>query len=158
MTRGGDSVFETIYSQLVLGAAILVVSFAFVKGDEPERMGAAAYAMVFLAVTMIKDGTSLNFPRWGVMGMEIVLLTVFMGIAWHSRRAWPVWAASFQALIVTCHILIAANLRPPQNAVATVINMSNYGLLIALAVGTFWAWQERRVAAMGSGKAGPPRL
>jgi hypothetical protein len=26
--------------------------------------------------------------------------------------------------------------------------MSNYGLLIALAVGTFWAWQERRAAGL----------
>ncbi len=150
--------FLTIYSQLVLAMAVLVVTFAFVKGDETERMGGAAYAMVFLAVTMIKGGTSLNFPRWGVMGLEIVLLIVFIGIAWHSRRAWPVWAASFQSLIVTCHVLIAANLRPPQNAVATGINMSNYGLLIALAVGTFWAWQERRVATMGSGQARPPLL
>ena len=141
--------FETIYSQLVLAAAVIVVIFAFWKGDEPERMGAAAYAMVFLAVTMIKDGTSLNVPRWGVMGLEVVLLVVFVGIAWHSRRAWPVWAASFQALIVTCHALVAANLRPPSNAVAAVINMSNYGLLIAMAVGTFWAWQERRAASMG---------
>ena len=141
--------FETIYSQLVLAAAGLVGVFAFWKGDEPERMGAAAYAMVFLAVTMIKDGTSLNVPRWGVMGLEVVLLVVFVGIAWHSRRAWPVWAASFQALIVTCHALVAANLRPPSNAVAAVINMSNYGLLIAMAVGTFWAWQERRAASMG---------
>ena len=83
------------------------------------------------------------------MGLEVVLLVVFVGIAWHSRRAWPVWAASFQALIVTCHALVAANLRPPSNAVAAVINMSNYGLLIAMAVGTFWAWQERRAASMG---------
>lgn len=146
--------FETIYSQLVLAAAIVVVTFAFIKGDEPERMGAAAYAMVFLAVKMTSNGSLVNFPRWGAMAMEIVLLAVFIGIAWHSRRAWPVWAASFQALIVTCHVLIAANLRPPHNAVAAVINMSNYGLLIAIAVGTFWAWQERRAAAMSS----PSRL
>ena len=32
------------------------------------------------------------------------------------------------------------------------------GQLITLAVGTFWAWQERRIAAMGSDKARPPRL
>lgn len=144
--------FVTIYSQLVLAAAVIVVAFAFAKGDEPERIGAAAYAMVFLAVKITSAGTSFNFPRLGPMAMEIVLLMVFVGIAWHSRRAWPVWAGSFQALIVTCHILIAASLRPPHNAVATVINMSNYGLLAALAVGTFWAWQERRAAGMGSAK------
>lgn len=138
--------FETVYSQVVLAVAVIVVGFVFWKGDEPERMGGAAYAMVFLATTMIKGGASPSLPRWGMMGLEIVLLAVFVGIAWHSRRAWPVWAASFQALIVTCYLLVAANLRPPPDAAAAVINLSNYGLLVALAVGTFWAWQERRAA------------
>jgi hypothetical protein len=150
MAHGGDSLFETIYSQVGLAVAVMVVAFAFVKGDEPERLGAGAYALAFLAITMIKEGASLSLPRWGVMGISIVLLGVFLGIAWHSRRAWPVWAASFQALLVTGHVLVAANLRPTHNAFATVINMSNYGLLVALAVGTFWAWQERRAAAMSS--------
>lgn len=136
--------FQTIYSQLVLVTAVLVVAFAFIKGDETERMGGAAYAMVFLAVVMIKGDTSLSLPRWGPMALETVLLVVFVGLAWQSRRTWPVWAASFQALIVTGYVLVALNLRPPPNAVAAVINMANYGLLGALAVGTFWAWQERR--------------
>jgi len=151
-------VFETIYSQVGLAVAVVVVLFAFLKGDEPERLGAAAYAFTFIANTVIREGASLSLPRWGVMGIEIVLLCVFIGIGWHSRRGWPVWAASFQALIVTGHVLVAANLRPTHNAVATVINMSSYGLLIALAIGTFWAWQERRIAAMGSKDARPPRL
>ena len=142
--------FQTIYSQVGLATATLVVAFAFLKGDEPERMGGAAYALAFLANTMIKGSANPDLPRWGVMGIEIVLLCVFLGLAWHSRRAWPVWVASFQALVVTCHVLLAANLRPPHNAVATVVNMSNYGLLIALAVGTFWAWQERRAASLSS--------
>lgn len=139
-----------IYAQAVLAAAVLTVAFAFWKGDEPERLGGAAYAMAFLATTMIKGDATPNVPRWGMMGIEIVLLGVFLGLALNSRRAWPVWAASFQALVVTCHVLIAASLRPPLVAAATVINMSNYGILIALAVGTFWAWQERRAAAMSS--------
>ena len=147
--RGGDSVFD-VYASAVLAAAVLTVTFAFWKGDEPERLGAAAYAMAYLATTMIRGDATPNIPRWGMMGIEIILLVVFVGLAWHSRRAWPVWAASFQALIVTSYILVAASLRPPVNAAATVINMSNYGLMIALAVGTFWAWQERRVASMGS--------
>ena len=138
---------------------MLAVTFAFWKGDEWERLGAAAYAMAYLATTMIRGDATPNIPRWGMMGIEIVLLVVFVGLAWHSRRAWPVWAASFQALVVTSYILVAANLRPPVNAAATVINMSNYGIMITIAVGTFWAWQERRVAAMGSdNKATPPRL
>lgn len=143
--------FETIYSQIGLAVAILVVGFALWKGDEPERMGAAAYAMVFLAATLSKDtGGNLSLPRWGVMAMDVVLLAVFLGLAAHSRRAWLVWASAFQALIVTGSVLVAVNLRPPSDAFATVNNMCNYGLLIALAVGTFWAWQERRAAALSS--------
>jgi len=139
-------VFETIYSQAVAAVAVVVIAFAFLKGDETERIGSAAYALVFLGTLMIRDGASLSVPRWGPMAMDIVLLAVFVGLAWHSRRAWPVWASAFQALIVTGHILVAANLRPPSDAFAAVNNLANYGLLIALAVGTFWAWQERRAA------------
>lgn len=145
--------FETIYSQVFAAVAVLVVVFAFFKGDEPERIGAASYALVILATLMIRDGTSLSLPRWGVMGMDTVLLAVLVGLGWHTRRAWLVWASAFQALIVTGHILIAANLRPPSDAFATVNNLANYGLLIAMAVGTFWAWQERRAATIGSGKS-----
>jgi len=140
-------VFETIYSQAVAAAAVLVVGFAFLKGDEPERLGAAAYAIVYLASLMlIPHAPDLSLPRWGIIALDALLLAVFIGLAWHSRRSWPVWAAAFQALIVTGHLLVVANLRPPANAFAAVNNLSNYGLLIALAVGTFWAWQERRVA------------
>lgn len=136
----------TIYSQLVLAVAVLVVAFAFWKGDEPEHMGAAAYALVFLGALMTPDSGNLSVPQWSLMAMDIVLLAVFLGLVVHSRRGWLVWASAFQALIVTGHILVAASLRPPSNAFATVINMSNYGLLTAMAVGTFWAWQERRAA------------
>jgi hypothetical protein len=141
-------VFETIYSQVVLAASTLVLAFVFLKGEEPERIAGGAYALIYLGTLMISDGSSLSVPKWGLMGMDIVLLAVFIGLAWHTRRAWLVWASAFQALIVTGHILVAANLRPPSDAFATVNNMSNYGLLIAMAVGTFWVWQERRVATL----------
>lgn len=140
--------FETIYSQVGTAITVLVVAFAFLKGDEIERLGAAAIVIVVLATIVIPETSGLSFPRWGLMSLDIVLLAVFGGLAWHSRRAWPVWAAGFQALIVTGHLLVVAHLRPPSDAFAAVINLSNYGILIALAVGTFWAWQERRAAGL----------
>ena len=141
--------FETIYSQVLAGFLILVVGFALLKGDETERIGGAAVALIMIAGVVTWDGSSLlSLPRWAPMAFDIVLLSVFVGLAWQSRKAWPAWAAAFQALIVTGHILVLAELRPPGDAFAAVSNMSNYGLLIALAVGTFWAWQERRAAGL----------
>ncbi|CAN7227342.1 hypothetical protein [Brevundimonas sp. LjRoot202] len=141
--------FETIYSQLVAAAAVLVVLFGFWKGDEPERLGCGAYALVFLGALMVPESYDLGVAQWSVMAMDGVLLAVFLGLFFHSRRAWLVWASAFQALIVTVHILVAANLRPHYGAFAAAYNMSNYAVLIAMAVGTFWAWQERRAATMG---------
>jgi hypothetical protein len=149
---------ETIYAQALWAITVLVLGFAFLKGDEPERIGAAAIVLVSVAAVLSPEDRSFDSPLWGRMALDVLLLAIFAGLAWHSRRAWPVWSAAFQALIVTGHILVAANLRPSANAFAAVNNISNYGLLIALGVGTFWAWQERRAAAMGSEKAGPPRL
>lgn len=139
---------ETIYSQVGAGIAILVVLFGFLKGDEPERIVSAAFALVVLGGLAAPDLFEMNGTRWGMISLDVLLLAVLCGLVWHSRRSWLIWASAFQSLIVTGHILILADIRPPGNAFAAVNNLSNYGLLIALAVGTFWAWQERRAAGL----------
>lgn len=149
--------FETLYSQILTGFLVLVVGFAFLKGDETERLGAAALALIMIAGVATWDGTSMSLLRWAPMAFDIVLLLVFIGLAWHSRKSWPIWAAAFQALVVTGHIMVAANLRPPGDAFAAVNNMANYGLLISLGVGTFWAWQERRALEQMNPVPGRPR-
>lgn len=131
-----------------MAVTVLVVAFAFVKGDEPERLAAAAFALVVVAAMVTPVGSDTDGLRWARIGRDIVLIAVFAGLAWRSRRSWLIWALGFQSLILTGHVLVFANVRPPGDAVAAVNNMANYGLLIALAVGTFWAWQERRVAGM----------
>lgn len=140
--------FETIYSQVLTGFIVLVVGFALVKGDETERIGGAAYALVIIAGVMTSDNSSFSLSRWSAFALDVVLLATFLGLGWQSRRSWPIWAGAFQALIVTGHIMVLANLRPPGDAFAAVNNMANYALLISLAVGTFWAWQERRAAGL----------
>jgi hypothetical protein len=139
---------ETIYSQVPAAIAVLVVAFALLKGDEPERLGAASYAIVTLASLVIPDGAPRSGPMWSLMALDFVALAVFVGLAWYSRRTWPVWCAAFQGIIVTGHVLLALKLRPPINAFAAVNNLAIYAVLITMGVGTFWAWQERRAAGI----------
>jgi hypothetical protein len=141
-------VFITLYSQIGTALTVLVVAFAFLKGDEPERTGAAALVLVFLAGIVIPGSTGIIVSQWGLMGLDALFLAVLIGLMWHTRRAWLVWATACQALIVTGHALVAADLRPDGDAFSAVNNLANYGLLVALAVGTFWAWQERRAAGL----------
>lgn len=44
--------------------------------------------------------------------------------------------------------MVLMKLKPEISAFYTVINMSGYGIIIALAVGTFIAWQERRAVGI----------
>lgn len=140
--------FDSIHVQIGIALAVLVVGFMFLKGDEPERIAGGAYALVLVAALFIPEDATRSGPLWGRMALDSLQLFVFLGLAWHSRRSWLIWASAFQSLIVTGHILVLADLRPPSNAFAAMNNMSNYGLLVAMGVGTFWAWQERRAAGL----------
>lgn len=137
--------FDTLYSQIGTAVAVLVVAFAFLKGDEPERVGAGVYALGALAYLLLQDDTHLYGPQWSLMGLDVILLAAYAAVAWKSRRSWPVWASAFQSLIVMIHIMTMVDVRPPLVAFYAVINLTAYGILLALALGVVQAWRDRRV-------------
>lgn len=136
--------FDTLYAQIGTAASLAVVAFAFLKGDEPERVGAGALALALLASLLLQDDSRLSGPQWGLMIVDTVMLGVYAALAWKSRRSWPVWAGALQALIVMSHCLTLVDLRPPLAAFYAVMNLANYGILLALALGTFRSWRDRR--------------
>lgn len=87
---------DTIHSQIGVGVTLVVVGLAFLKGDEPERVGGGACALGLLASLLLQDDSRLTGPQWGLMGVDCVMLVVYAAIAWRSRRPWPVWATGLQ--------------------------------------------------------------
>ncbi|WP_332640385.1 hypothetical protein [Brevundimonas sp.] len=138
---------DTLYAQVGTAISLVVVTFAFLKGDEPERVGAGAFALGLLASLLLQDDGRLSGPQWGVMSVDVVMLGVYAALAWKSRRSWPVWAGALQALIVMSHLLTVVDLRPPLAAFYAVINLASYGILLAIAAGTAQAWRDRRAFA-----------
>lgn len=137
-----------IHILIGIALAVVVVGFMFIKGDEPERLGGGAYMLITIAGLFLPEDITRGGGVWGRMSLDILQLTVFLGLAWHSRRSWLYWAAAFQSLIVTGYVLVMADLRPTAVAFAAMNNIANYGVLVAMAVGAFWAWQERRAAGL----------
>ena len=45
-------------------------------------------------------------------------------------------------------VLPWVDVRPPMWSYIAVVNISVFGVLGSLAVGTFWVWQERRAAGL----------
>jgi len=146
--HGGVFMFDTLPAQIGAGLTVLVVAFALLKGDEPERIAAGAYAIGWIASLLIQGEGSAGATQWGLMGLDFIMLAVFSALAWKCQRAWPVWAAALQSLIVMSHILTLVDIRPPASAFIAVINLAGAGILVAIAIGTFWAWQERRAAGL----------
>jgi hypothetical protein len=140
--------FDTLYSQIGAIFMVAVLLFAFLKGDEPERISAGGYAVAWLASMLVQDDSDLYGVQWGLFAVDLVVLLMFGGLVWKFRRSWLIWASAFQLLAVSSHIMVMFDLRPSMDAFITVLNIATYCLLISMAVGTFWAWQERRAAGL----------
>lgn len=140
--------FDTLYSQIGAALIVLVLGFAFLKGEETERIAAGAYGLGWLASMLVQNDSDLYNAQWSMLGIDIVMLLVLGALVWKSQRTWPTWASAAQLLVVTAHVLMVLDTRPSISSYYTVINLAGYGVLIALAVGTFWAWQERRAAGL----------
>ncbi|WP_426052020.1 hypothetical protein [Brevundimonas sp. SL161] len=138
---------DTLYSQIGLLPMVLVGIFAFTKGDEPERLAMGAYLLGWMAGLLLQDDQGL-YSNWqpGMFALDVVMLLVLGGLAWKFHRNWPIWAASLQLIIVMSHLVILFDMRTGIMSFYTIVNLAGYGILIAIALGTFWAWQERRAA------------
>lgn len=140
--------FDTLASQLGAIFVVLVCTFAFLKGDETERLAAGAYILSWFASMLLQTDGEMYEVQWGVFAVDTVMLFVFGALIWKSRKTWLVWATACNLLIVMSHIVLMVDIRPPMAAFLTVVNLAGYGVLISLAIGTFWAWQERRAAGL----------
>lgn len=137
---------DTLYAQIGLAVVVIVVAWTFLAGDEPERIGGGAYGLGLIASMLFQNSSPLAGPVWGLMIVDSVMLAVYIGLSWKSRRLWPVWAAALQALIVMTHLLAFTDLRPPVAAFYAVINLASFGILMALALGAAGSWRDRRAA------------
>ena len=140
--------FDTLYSQIGAALGVIVVTFAFLKGDEPERVGGGAYAIGALASLLFQDDSQLYGPQWGLMLVETVMLVAWAALAWKSRRSWPIWACAFQSVAVMSHVLTTTDMRPPIAAFYAVVNLASYGVLLVLALGVVQAWRDRRALGL----------
>ena len=140
--------FDTLYSQIGAAVGVVVVAFAFLKGDEPERVGGGVYALGSLAALLVQNDGQLFGPQWGLMAVETVVLGAYAALAWKSRRSWPIWASALQSVVVMSHVLTTTDIRPPIAAFYAVVNLASYGILLVLALGVLQAWRDRRALGL----------
>jgi hypothetical protein len=140
---------DTKWSQLGLLPVVMIGVFAFWKGGELERFAMGAWVLGWMAAMLIQGDTELYLGfQLGLFLLDCAMLAVFTGLAWRYRRSWPVWAAACQLVVLTAHLAFPLARAASITAFYTVLNLAGYGILLAIGVGTFWAWQDRRAAGL----------
>lgn len=129
---------------------LLVGILAFSIGGRPEKIGAGSYILAWLATLLFHNTSKGIGVQWGLLAIDSAVLLAFAALVWKSNRAWPVWACALQLLVVASHVMIIAHLPTPISSFYTVVNLTSYGILVAICFGTFWAWQEGRMALLTS--------
>lgn len=146
--KWGLSLLETISALIGAGFIVLVCLFALTKGNRPERIGAATVLGGWFLSILAQTYVGYASVQWPTLIIDVIALAIFVALVWKSPRSWPVWASAFQLLAVASHVMVLMKLRPEISAFYTVTNMAGYGVIIALAVAAFFAWQERRAVGL----------
>jgi len=139
--------FDTLSAQIGAFFVVVVCAFAFLRGDRPERIASGAYILCWFASLLMQDSEHAYRAEYAMTGIDIFLLIVLAALSWKSKRNWPVWASALQLLVVMSHVVSFVDKKPPVFSILAAINLAGYGVLVAIAVGTFWAWQDRRAAS-----------
>ena len=123
--------------------------FAFLKGGHAERLGAGSYLFAWFATIVMQE--NIGFTRVVPAGMFLVdlgLLVAFISIAWRYRQSWPVWASGLQLIVVMSHVMILTGQPIMVVSLYTIMNFTGYLIILCLIIGTFFAWQERRMVEL----------
>lgn len=125
-------------------AVFLACGLALLKGDRMEQWGGGICFLAWLASVLVQDTTAYaEQQRIFFVGVDVAVLAGLGWVAWRSERSWPTWACACQAITVAVHLAKALDFRIPTAAYYSALVLSSYGVLVALAVGSFIAWRER---------------
>jgi hypothetical protein len=122
---------------------VLVCAFAILKGDRTERLGAGLLLVAWAASINAQLAEGMLNTQYAVLAIDVIVLAILSVLAWRSERSWPMWAAAFQAIGVAVHIARGAGLRISGVPYIAAVNLSAYGVMAALLVGTIIVWRER---------------
>jgi len=132
-----------------------VCAIAVWRGRDDERLAAAAVLADWALSVFVYRVTSET--QWSVLIVDSLQFAVFLWIALHSARYWPLAAAAFALLELMTHLAHAADPTVGGWSYITAEVIWSYLLLITVSYGAWTApYVARATAAMAA--AGEARL
>jgi hypothetical protein len=123
-----------------------VCGYALWRGHRDERIAALACLFATLATRLVISpvGTRYDGIEFGLVLVDLAMLSTFVWIALRSDRFWPLWVAGLQLTMSMAHLLKAIELDLLPKAYAAAAIFWSYPILLILAVGT-WRGHRRDI-------------
>jgi hypothetical protein len=128
-------IFGALYQWANLLALILSTGLALWRGRWPERIGAMAMIIAWIASAALHDASQLRGPQSVIMAIDIMLFLVLLAIALKSDRWWPMWACAFHGLSVVLALAMLADPRVWSRAGFIASGVFSYLTMLALFLG-----------------------
>lgn len=132
------------------GLLILSVSLAFLRGGEPEKIG----ALIILVMTVLQFGslffgpTAFHNVDLASLIVDVLGLAAFGAVAIYAMRVWPIWAASLQLLSLTSHFARNVDQSVEPLVYEVMATAPTFMVLLTLLLGTIF--HRRRLHRCGA--------
>ena len=133
---------NTIYGLTGIFVLVSVGFFAVIRGGASERYAMAVAALGWVASLAFQAVSGVRDPLFGLLAIDLIAFVALLGLVWRSRRVWPLAAVGFQGLAAGVDIVRFASPRMHDWGYLTALAVAGYGLLGAIAVGTWTAKRE----------------
>jgi hypothetical protein len=131
-----------IHTLISLTLAALICGLAMWRGDQAARWTGAAFLASWLGSQLI-NRRDLSNAEYGLLAIDIATLVAFVWISMRTRRLWTIVVSAFAAIVVASHIAVMIDLRVTINTLKASMAIWSYGILAAIAFGT-WTARRRR--------------
>jgi hypothetical protein len=134
---------------LFLAFLLLSSTYAFIKGGQPERIGAATLLGGAGLTVVVASPLGIRFQalETGILAIDLSILGIFLWLSIRSTRFWPIWIAAMLGAEVIIHValIIAPNVVP--RAYMHALALWSWFVQMALVIAT---WRHRtRVTRLG---------
>jgi len=137
---------------LQLLAVPTLCTFAWSRGGMTERRVATALMIAVLAtIAGPLVGSKFQGPNWGVIVVDVVLLTVLVVIARQSTRFWPIWTAASQLGGCLAHLPAILNPEIPKHLYGATQPFWIWPLMTSLLIGVLSVHRLRRMQEKSGG-------
>lgn len=134
-----------MHKLIYLATLLIICGYALWRGERPERF--AALIMITGSLASIPAAALIKAtwvsPELGILGVDLIVLGLFVALSLWSDRFWPMWITGFQLTSVAIHLATMAELTIVPKAYAMAQAFWAYPMLCALLIGT---WNVHRKA------------